>query len=490
MAALEMLDSWLRKPWLLLVLVTLICLWALHVAIPHVSDEIWQDEAATLLAFSRHGALYSYLHYKAANNHVLFSMLAAFWMQFAPGGVSVAYLRLLPILMFVAATPMCFLAARRMGGIYCGLLASLLFATSGVASEFAAPLRGYGPSWFFVCAMLLCALNVFAADRARTWRFAYLLSTVLLVGMLPSNFYFALSVAVAAGLHHASDARLRVGRSAAGFACLMVAPFAGLLLYVPVWGELLEAARVGASHWSLQDLLANWLQAAGRPLLWLLPFVLVGLAMGGLSTIRALKRRAPMPNMWLLAVLLPVGMVVAVAVMPSVPYPRNLVPYLPIWFCSLSLLAVQGFGELAARSRNLAVAASIFLLAGNLVSAPAPCRSAFEGQKFGYDLCYQYFHDNYHPSQVLDIWAQLEQPDLAIVTDYEGYFSLNVLGSPALVLEYRNIRFGLTKAPLLVAHSAEEMRPMARALQLEPSTYQMIADTGYYKVFAAVRSSP
>ena len=74
---------------------------AFYLVAPHLADEIWYDEAYTLMNFSGRGWLHAFYDYHAPNNHVIFSAMLSLWHGFVLGDqASVFGLRVLPCLMF------------------------------------------------------------------------------------------------------------------------------------------------------------------------------------------------------------------------------------------------------------------------------------------------------------------------------------------------------------------------------------------------------
>ena len=83
---------------------------ALAFAYPHLREAIWQDEAATLSFHASRGVLDPFLNYLSPNSHIGFTSLLAAWMKLFPQGLDVFSLRLLPLLLYLAAIPVTFAA--------------------------------------------------------------------------------------------------------------------------------------------------------------------------------------------------------------------------------------------------------------------------------------------------------------------------------------------------------------------------------------------
>lgn len=470
----------LAKPAPRITVIVVVILLGMAVSLQHVSDELWQDEAATLLRFASKGILYPFLHYDAPNNHVLFSALTSAWIQLAPGGISLPWLRLLPICLFLASLPVSVLVGRRLGGHLAGAIAGVTFALSPVAAGFAAQLRGYGPSWLFLLLMVLWGTRIAGGERMQPRHLAgYVLTAIGSVALLPSNLVFAGAIAISLVVAGSCAGHVKSLRTVSW---LLGAPLAGLLVYLPIWREVLAAVGSGTSAWTSGSLLADWLVGAVKPVGFLSAWAILGaLAIARQSIGESHARVAFGP---LLAALLVAGFVLAVSALPGKPFPRILSPFLPAWYCAVATLAVQGLAALA-RQRLAPVLALLAAFTGSWAGAQGPqCGPPPNAGPYAYTLCYQYFHDRFHPSKVIDAWAQLEVPGLPIVTDYEGAFALRVLGSPAPVFhvsEYDPSRGG---PPLLVAHDAVAMASLATSLGLDPGRFAEISNTGYFRVYA------
>lgn len=470
------LESWLGRPVVIAISIFLSVCTGIGLAAKHLSEAVWQDEAATLLFHVSRGVIDPFLHYVSPNSHVAFTSLMAAWLKLFPGGVDLLVLRALPLLLFGAAIPVTFAAARRLGGYACAHAAALLFASSAVSENFATQLRGYGPSWVFMAGALLCAIGVRAR---RVWIWPYFGSCVGAVAMLPTNVYLLGVIGVSAAAMLLADPPSESKRERA-FALVVMPALALLVAYGAIWRELLSYAGVDFSEWTHAGLLWEWLRGANSNLWPLIPLAGAGIAL----VISSMFAQGRVPPWAVGALALLMGFVVLVSVIPNPPFPRTFVPYLPIWISSVCALA-------ATAARSGARLLTAIGIAGGLVAClmlavfpyAATCRGApSNGYKYQYDLCHQYFRDDYRPAAVLDIWAaeSLRRP---IVSDFEGYFALSILRPRARIYEYRNVREPLPARPLIVAHDATDLRTMANRLRLEPGAYRLAADTGYFKVY-------
>jgi hypothetical protein len=472
-------------------LLVVIVLAALLNALPHLHESLWQDEVSTLEFHASHGIVHPLLHYGSPNNHIAFSAMLAAWLELVPSAEP-AWLRILPLAFFLLTIPVVFLAARRMGDAAAAGIATLMFASSSISGNFATQLRGYAPSWLFMALALLCALRATADRRNWHWHSGYCLSVLMAVWILPTNVFLCAATGACVGVYGMLDPKQRDAAGLRTAAMLFLAPFLGLgMAYAAVWQELVRYKAMVASSWTRVGLLQHWWHASVSDYRWLLPVACAALL---LALKRILRRTVPSRiegNRELaLALMLVLGLAVTVAVMPSTPFPRTLVPYLPVWFCAMGYLVARMFRvfprtPMAALGIVLLVALGLGLSGAN----PTPvCRNERgSGGASDYDLCHQYFRDEYHPDRVIELWASVGRADVPIATDFEGYYSLRALGSRATIFEYRFPPRGRMTTPLVVAHDAGEMLRMVHALGLQSHRYRIAADTGYFKVYAPSR---
>jgi hypothetical protein len=458
-------------------------------ALPHMGEAIWQDEAVTLMFYSAQGIAFPFLHYGLPNNHIGFSAMLAAWMALFADGVGIGTLRLLPLLLFLLAIPATFVGGARLAGAGVGIMAALLFASSAVAGNFATQLRGYGPSWLFLLLALIFALPPIGADRRGLRLAAYALATLATVAILPTNLVFAMVVAVAASLVRLASPPEDSRRLIAQLACLVLTPPACLLIaHAGALDALFRLGGVSISPWSGAGLLVEWWRATLWDIRWIAPLAGAGLLLG------AWEWRDPSlapreRNAWLVSFALVVGFAAAIVLMPNPPFPRTLVPFLPVWFCALAYLGAHALRAAYVRRRRLALV--LAFLAGSLPFAwsdQAPCRGdPGRGGAFDYDLCHQYFRDDYQPELIIRAWAALDSPGLPIVAGYEGFYALRVLGSGAPVRSSRDFRSDPRQPPLIVAASRDEFTAIRAQVGAAGQNYALLADTGYFKVFAPVR---
>jgi uncharacterized membrane protein len=221
--------------------------------LPHMHEAIWQDEAATIAFHASRGVIDPFIHYNSPNSHLLFTSLLAAWMKMFPNGLDVFTLRLLPVLLFLAAIPATFAAGYRLGGAACGSLAAVLFASSVVSANFASQLRGYGPSWLFLSLALLCALGTLAAgSKFRWWQLGYFLSGMAAIALLPTNVYFLMAISACFCVAILAAPASASGKKREAVTILLAAPVLGLFGRLARTDELrehglqrLDAPRLG-----------------------------------------------------------------------------------------------------------------------------------------------------------------------------------------------------------------------------------------------------
>ena len=151
--------------------------------LPGLADEIWQDEAATLLMFANQGVLHPFVDYALPNNHMLFSaVLAALW---SPGQDPLP-LRLLMLGSWGLTLLLCLAVGNHVVGRAASMVGLALLAASSLAIDFGLQLRGYAFSWPWTLLTLLAALRFM--QYGSRWHGAALAVVALAnVLILPTN---------------------------------------------------------------------------------------------------------------------------------------------------------------------------------------------------------------------------------------------------------------------------------------------------------------
>ena len=479
-----------------------ILLAAAYLAAPHLSDEIWYDEAFTLEHFAGHGPGQAFIRYDDPNNHILFSSALALW---RPAARTVFHLRLLPLAAFLIALALTVFAVTRLGGETAGLLAGAALATSHVALNFAAQLRGYGPSCLPVAAALLL-LPMALEGRRWLWSVLYVLAAAVAVGIVPTNLtVFAVFGAWALGLALVSG-QWRRRRVAARLALIILAPLAGAACYIGVWSQVVEKSRRAWTSQTVAGVFGHWARATLVDVWWLLPLA----AVGALVLIRTActetdrHARSATGRLLLAAACLLVPPA-AYALAPSVPFPRTLVPLLPAWYAALALLTAAGLSWLlkarpaAQRAVPLILVAALLVLGARREWHNADYTSRNPDGARPQNLYDQYYHHQFFPSGTADALRALARRSPCImVTDNSDLWALRHavlnlrpprLGAPLYHESAPGLPDRLAKLPpstriVLVTCSLARANALARRLGL-PDTGRVLPleSTGFFKLF-------
>ena len=463
------------------------------IVLPHLTDEIWQDEAYTFFRFANKGFWYPFTDYHVPNNHVLFSAILSKWWE--PGD-SLIYLRSLPLAILIVSLLLTAIAAERLGGILVAILTTVMFSASNITENFALQLRGYSVSWLPVTAILL-VMPLFA--QYGNWYLAviYLFAATASVAIMPTNMLICL-VFMLWGLvqvmnHQEVQMRTRLYRALV----IILGPFLGLIIYVPVWEQFVSHSHNYISSWSKLAVLQHWVWASLYEYAWMAPIFLLGLA----SLVNKARRDpafgigSPRNNLTLLIIAV-AALPAWLAVLPSSPYPRNFVPFLPVWYFLTALIFVSGWNFCFQRKQSLgqfvfmplAIAVFIYTVLSN------PCMSFGINNEFPQDLCRQFYHEQYFPTktvQALEILS--ENKPIAVLSDFEGQYSLgfvveNTAHSKFKLMHYRQWKGplsngGASSPPLIVTRSKNDLEKILGELGLSADKYVNITSTGYYKIF-------
>lgn len=409
------------------VLLAAALLLGLYFALPGLNHEIWYDEAYTIEYYTGQGLVYPFTHYDAPNNHPLFSSLLSFWIERVLGEHgSLPVLRLLPLLFFLAAGAALFAAGLEYG-VAAATLATALFATSHVALGFATELRGYGPSWLPVIAALPLVRR-YSATRQLRYLAGYCVCGVAAAAFLPTNALFF-------GIYGLWGAwRLRVG----GKPCLKAAlpllllPPASLLVYAGIFREVLEKAESGWHNESVCGIFSEWYGSVFGDCLWLLPFFVGGVCLalarrGKADGASERRERELLPLLALLLILPPF----AYALLPHPPFPRNLVPALPVFLLIFAAFVAAAAERLARRREWLTRALPTALIV-------ALCANAFrveradgwyaEARGHGerlQGLYHQFYQHEYYPAKVFALAVeQAGGRQIVVLTDDSDFMGL------------------------------------------------------------------
>jgi hypothetical protein len=472
----------------------LLVLVGLASVIPHLSDEVWQDEAWTLLNFSKHGFLYPFFDYHLPNNHVLLSAVLSLWWQ--PGD-SILHLRLLPFICLALTLPAIYFAARNLFGPEAGLFTLAMFVSSDVTETFALQLRGYGFSWLPFCVLLL-AIPRYARGGGFLAGTSCVLAMAVSVAILPTNLVFNLALTLWGGviliLHRSQGNALRWER----VFVLLLGSLLGLAAYAITWEQLVYFAQVKLSDWTVPGLVSHWLWATQSGFLWLMPVILIGLV----AMIRHAASLSDVEqNQTLTGVFLPmvvIGIVLLwLAVATSVPFPRTLAAALPLWYVSMGILCAAGWQILVSVTRphhgQWALLLVIFFCPVYAAHTQA-CSGTGAASNYSADLCTQYFQQDYHPTKTMALLRELVKNNpLPVVTDFEGRYALGFIAvndkqttvSPMLYLNWpEHVKTAeILYAPLVVTRDEIELDRILKAIDLSHVSYTKLASTGFFKIY-------
>jgi len=383
------------RPWLAGVVLLCVVLATIS-ELPHLHDDVWQDEAATLMVFAAHGVGEAFRNYSMPNNHMLFSATLSLWWS---RGDSVMHARLLPALVWWVATALMVVTGRRQLGWPATALAVALWSGSALVAAFQFGLRGYAFSWPFTL-VLFAACQRFIVDGERRAAPLIACAGIASIAILPSN-VMVLAVCVGAALLRAVLAQgalrarhLLYSAIAAGLGLL------GVLVYLPHRAELQQHMHNGFSHWSAVEVVSHWLLASSAPYWPLAPL----LVFGAWRLVRGAEvdRRDGQAALALLASLALV-MPFAVLSSPTPLVPRALVPLLPLWCLAMGGVLAPAVSALAQRARwaVLPALAGVALLCFALGRVMPACDGANWRFPVGDDLCHQYYRQDYRPDALL-----------------------------------------------------------------------------------------
>ncbi|KAF0243874.1 MAG: hypothetical protein FD180_2999 [Planctomycetota bacterium] len=461
--------------------VVLPALAALAIARERFADLPWHDEVYTLNVFATSVGK-ALTDYHAPNNHVLFSAALALWRDCTPGDESLLSLRLLPALCFALSAGVLAAAVRRMAGSAFGAAAGCLFASLHVTQNFALQLRGYGPSWLPLAGALWAAVAWIESPRAALLAL-FAACAAISVGIVPTNVFPALALGAWAAWH-----AFRRGKRAEA-AVFALAPLAGALFYAAVLPQLGAQAAGFAPRVTRIEFTLEWIISLAKDLGWLVPAAAIGLA-------ALLKRMRVNPAPGVGAKL---GLILAVAaaalatavLLPHAPYPRVLVPALPLFCAAIAILcreAIAGFRAVPVHRAGVALAAAAFVIG---LAREAAAKAPLPGTR-PHSLYLQYFHRGFRPDLALEsaadagnggtVLALTDDADLLALTRAARAFpALDVRYSGTFAPTARGLASARSAVVAVIATDESSARSAVRmlgAVDLSP-----VADTGFFKVW-------
>jgi len=474
---------------------------------PHLRHPLWQDEVKTLVMFASDGVLHPFRSYQIPNNHVLFSAALSVW---AEGVNSVAGLRALPAAAYLCSAVLLGLCVGRFGGASAGVFASLLFGTSHVSHAFAAQLRGYGFSWLPIV-IAYCLLQPFLTGGGWRIGLAYAAAAAASVAVLPTNGVIVAVLGVFAAATAALEGRLCERVTLGRVAVVLLAPLAGAVAYVGVLPRLLATAEIDYSPWTLSGMAEHWLWATAVDFAWLAPLALLGAAVTvhravrGRGEDRAAARRALVFASACVAV-----PALGFALLPQLPYARNLVPLLPLWYAALGCFLATGWRVALARWPRASGPAQVALVLAVVAAAAwreadEPDRLAREaGPEVVQDLYHQYYHQAFDPVAMARRLEEIGSGSQAVfLTDFNGEWVVGFeterrYGRAARerIVHFLDAEKGLPdrrgRVPIYVlTHHLERAREIARHHGLlQPNERDLVVSTGFFKLFRVPDAAP
>lgn len=360
---------------------------------PHLHDEVWQDEAVTLLIYAAHGPLYPFTHYELPNNHILFSALLA---VLHPEGESVFTLRLAMLAGWALTLLLLWWTARRTIGAFGACVALAVMAASSVAQDFALQLRGYAFAWSWTLLVYVTASHAATAGRLAAWLALFGAATASVL-IMPTNIIVNVTAVTAAWLATwPSAGQPPLWRGAA----LYVMAGLGLAWYLVLHEQVTRLLGTDFSYWTAGGLLRHWWAATLLPWAWLAPLAAYGgwvLHRRPRTLVDAVPPGAERRVLALIAAVVVVP-TTAVVLAPAVPFPRNLVPLLPLLALAAGGLVGAGLAGLplnvAGRVAALAVLSLAVLIGGQWI---APCAGQLRPRAWPPDLCQHFYLEDYAP---------------------------------------------------------------------------------------------
>ncbi len=381
----------------------------------YLALDFWNDEIYTLRYFACASFAAVLTDYHVPNNHILFNALNRLYLLLIG---ETDFLTLLQSpeklrgLMFVYAGLTLWgtwKLGARFFSLLTGLLAVAISATTLPYLNFALQIRGYGLSALWLLGLLYSTLS-FHEKRSRGAAFGIIGSAGALMYTLPSNLYFILAVGLFWGIcwvRHMLHNGLHLRNKAFQIALLTAIGLKlALLAYVPVFGQVFNNPYVTYEPFKWSNLtyyapvvLGDFM--GGR--WWLLPFALLGYALG---------RRDWLPQAQSALLLLTVLVLpfLLVYILGNAAPKRIFIPLVPVFALLLSVGIAAEVRELP-RFRWQGVVA-VLLVAGYGVfqvfqgwsesSAQMMADIKLGGRSQG--LTHQYYSWHYRPQREVDLY--------------------------------------------------------------------------------------
>jgi hypothetical protein len=356
-------------------------LWLLAASLPlcfcasRLGNNLWYDEAYTLIHFVSQPWYRIVTDYSAPNNHIFFSLLLRPVYLLSDQEVPLR----LPGFAFAVGTLWCtFQIGKHFGGVVTGALATLWLGVTQMFLNYVLEIRGYGLSLFLTSLLGWFALRPLAEERIKLIlaRIATIGTLAALIWTIPTNLLFAICIGCFVFFRMGAEGTRKI--LFRDGLCWLVGILVGCMLYLPVLGQLRTTAAssagwdLGANLWLLgaffRAALADWLPALGMCTIGFLigawPFrMLPGRAASYTRSSSSRAGRGPILGLtqgpailwgWLLAGL--VGPFAVAALLGIRPFVRNFVPALVFLSVAGGIWtdqAVSAFFDLWARLSSL-----------------------------------------------------------------------------------------------------------------------------------------
>ena len=376
------------------------------VGLQGLGNELSYDEAYTVLCYMLPGAGFALTHYTVPNNHVLYSALVSPLTHW-----SLEPLWRVPSLLAAALTV--WLVGRSLrdsAGVsrrLCWTVVLATFAAFPAFLAYATRLRGYAVAMALVAACL--ALLLPRPERRGGLRMvAYALSGATAVAVVPTSLLPLASLALFDLGREALQAVPR-WRVLARLAIPHVSVLGGLLLYVPMWRELVRNAGLGWGE-------TGWRLAAPVLLALVPPFAVLVVAAAVLRGARRERWRT-------LAASEPALLSVAVAVTAAASFtvgmrffPRSFTGFIPLVVAGVVGLALR---MLKGRELALGVAALLTALLGQAYWQLSVNWALAGGRPRAAALLLpaEYGARDYDPAEAVELAVASRRPDEPIIVD-------------------------------------------------------------------------
>jgi hypothetical protein len=473
------------RPWLAAVVATALLLGMLA-QLPHLSDDAWEDEAATLMLFASQDAAHPFKDYSRPNNHMLFSAVLSLW--WSPGD-DVSSARLVPMASWLLSMLLMITCGRRLLGWPATALGITLWSGAALTAAFAIALRGYGFSWPWTLLVFFAAQR-FIVDAQRGAGLLFIAASFICLAILPTN-AMVVAVCVVCSVLLAVQMQGTLPRVVLGRA-LLALPMGllGALIYLPHRAQLLGHIHRGFSRWASADVLSHWLLASSAPYWPLLPLMVYG----AWITVTASPATVSRDSRCAVALAASLLVVVPSAVLlsPTPLMPRALVPLLPLWCLAGGGLLVPVVTRVITLRRwplmqTLAALALLCFALGRLMPA---CGGVVWQFPPGDDLCHQFYRHNYRPSLLMRALDQAYAgaPVLLEARDmWSMVFAQKNSGQQkVLLLDSENWRtlFPSRTPRLVVSKSPSAARALAvQVMARQPRKLRQSLDSGVLKLY-------